>query len=231
LHFQFDLGLKPYLAEITRVQPDHVLVSTPEWAFRTNIQKFKDPKGLSLPFVAFRPKPGGIRKPDNAYKNWAITEGLWFEDVQERVGIYAVEVEYSCVFWCNDYTQAAAMYQLRHYDLFRENFVPYKYVIFDRSIGKGREFEFEMLLDYTNLELDPEYSDAEELRRGNLHSVDMSFKVLGYVLQDRQTAPAEAAVFEDFYSGGFEDPAGDPLPPDYDSLVDPDASTITRPNP
>lgn len=232
--FELDSAYKKYLMNLTGLPDKNVFVSSNAWAFRNNLIRFGSGSTPAtspvLPFCVFRVQPGGITKPDtDAYKNTALKVGPYFTDVKDRVQVFSYAADYTCTFFCRDYVAAMQVYQNAYLDFYDETYVDYQYII------DGKPFTFTSNVDFTNLELDPEYDAAEELQKGAIRSVVMDFKIQAHLFFGKGVQPVQGIVLESFYGPQIDDPAAvdrssfvppPVIPPDVNAPSDPFSQSI-----
>lgn len=212
MHYPIDIGIKTFFQEKTSLASDDIFISSIAWAFRNRLRRTQE---LRFPFICFRLAPGGIRKPDTTWvQNYHVTHGTFFSEISDRVKVIPYFAQYEAIFWSHKYYNAYQIFK----DFFERNFddltFEYNYII------NGEEYSFTGSLEFTNLELDPEFNEDDELRRAKLHSVDLSFEVKAFTFTGQGVQLADGAVLDLFYNGEFTttlpDDTGTEVEADYE---------------
>jgi hypothetical protein len=130
----------------------------------------------------------------------------------DRVKIYPFYADYEAIFWSNEYVKTAEMFQRVYKTNWDENVFEYKYTI------NGEDYLWDGLLEFSNLELDPEFQEQEELSKSKLHSVSLDFQAKAFIFEGMAVEKADGAVLEMIYSGNLED-TENTQSFDYDSIT------------
>ena len=194
--YQVDKGLHTFFKERTELDSDRIFMSSNAWSFRNRLRLNKE---LDFPFLSFRVSPGGIKQPGNTYhQNFASTTlGVWEPYLKDRVQIVPYFADYEAVFWSNSFTNSMALFET-FYKLYNQD------LLFNYSYNIGGEEEtFEGRLSFTNLEMDPQWNEEDELQKARLHSVDLGFQVQAYNMYGQDVIPLEGIILEAYSNGQF----------------------------
>jgi hypothetical protein len=69
----------------------------------------------------------------------------------------------------------------------------------------GEDCSFKAPFEFTNLSLNPTWEAAEELERGNIHTIDLSFETDAFIFEGKGVTPVDAIIVEMFYQNGVID--------------------------
>lgn len=182
--FQLDRGLKLLFEELTGLNADlsnprnsDIIISSNSWAFRNRIRQKRT---LELPFINFRILPGQpIKLEKNPFpKNYFLANhGIYNPDSETRETAKAFTARYEATYWGHKFTRTVEMFQKIFSKNYNDILCRYNYVINNETLSLKAPFEF------TNLELDPQWTAAEELERGKIHSIDLSFEVDAFLFE------------------------------------------------
>lgn len=199
-----DLGIHTFLQEVTGIPAEDIFISSTAWAFRNKLRRdqAKNPENgqIQFPFLTFRPAPGGIHVPDSTFPQaFAMTAssgdaaGLWFEELRDRCLIQPFFCDYESVAWTSNYTNAYELFsKLYKISQFDDTTFTYTYNI------SGQDYTFTGLIDFDNLELDPNWNESDELTKARLHSVDLSFSVKAFTFEGKNVTPLESIIIQTY---------------------------------
>jgi hypothetical protein len=206
---------KAELSDLPNPERD-IFISSVSWAFRNRIRRETT---LKMPFACFRLVPGGIHPPEDTWvKNWKLTHGVFLKEIGaegDRIKVTPFQADYGAIFWSNKYYNCAKVFQHFFEQNYDDLIFEYNYTI------NGVEYCFEGSFEFTNLELDPEFNEDEELQKEKLHSVDLSFQIKAFTFSGLGVQLADSAQLEMFYSNANLDDEDNLPPPDRTSTIPP----------
>jgi len=185
MFFPHDKGIKLLLQDLTGIRADlsnpinsDIIIAPNSWAFRERIRQ----KGsLVFPFINFRIKPAGLSITERADspKNYNLAQlGIFDSYLQDKLTFRPFTASYECTYWGVGYTNTVAVFQKAFTSSFKDNRISYTYTI------SGEEFELKAPFYPINLSLDPQWTAQDELDKGNIHSIDLSFEMDAFLIEN-----------------------------------------------
>ena len=157
-----------------------------------------------MPFLSFRVQSGGIDKIEKTSfpRNYYLSNiGVFDSDLKDRVTCKAFTAKYESTFWAHGFVNTMAVYQKVFSENYKDLIVDYSYILKD-SDGAEQTLNLQAPFTFTNLEFDPQWEAADELDRGKIHSIDMSFEVDAFLFEGRGVVPVNEVIVELFYNNG-----------------------------
>lgn len=197
MFFPHDKGIKSLLQDLTGIHADisnpinsDIIIAPNSWAFR---ERIRQRGSLKLPFVNFRIKPDGLAKTEreNSPKSFSLAQlGLFDSTFSDRLTFRPFTASYECTYWGHDYVNTVAVFQKIFTSQFKDNRITYTYTI------SGEDVSFKAPFIQSNLSLDPQWTAQDELDKGNIHSIDLSFEMDAFLIENVGTFGSNTATYD-----------------------------------
>jgi len=113
----------------------------------------------------------------------------------DRVLVYPYFCSYEALFVANRYVEAANLHSLFYEKNFDDLLVPHNYIINDTT------YTFDASLEFTSLELNPDWNESDELQRGKISTVSLDFDIHAFTFKGLKVSKLEEIQMEIFYNG------------------------------
>jgi hypothetical protein len=92
---------------------------------------------------------------------------------------------------------------------FTDNLINYNY-IFSKTDGSLITYQMQAPIEFLGIELDPNWEAAQDIEKGKLHSIDLSFVISGFHFSGQGVVPVNEIIIENFYNNQPYDSASIP---------------------
>lgn len=190
---------------------DRVIYSSNSYAFRKRT-KYND-GNLNLPFVNLK-AVNYQEGPRTWWNNRAYTRGVFIPELQTKVIFAPVSITYEASAWMTRDDELRYMMSeiLFDYDnktiIGDDNPVVGVKPFIEVDTGTIQEnVNLPALINYENLQFDPEYNEQDWLEQNNIHSISFDFSIDTFALRiNADVTIPEELVFQFGYSRGSEIP-------------------------
>jgi len=208
MFFQYDVGIKNFLSQESGLPVNDVIIASNSWSFR---ERIKQKGSLVFPYMSYRIQNSQPTLPDRTFPRnfWSTNYGYFDSEIQDRVVCYPFFAKYECVFWSVGFVNTVAVFEKFYDSNFTDNLINYNY-IFSKTDGSLITYQMQAPIEFLGIELDPNWEAAQDIEKGKLHSIDLSFVISGFHFSGQGVVPVNEIIIENFYNNQPYDSASIP---------------------